>query len=268
MARHDDSATGRLDRSGLDRAGLDRAGLDRAGLDRSGLDRSGLDRAGLDRRVIVQAAIRSIDRNGAPGLTMRGLGQQLGVEAMALYRYVDGRDDLLEAVVATLLAGLDQDLDTNLIKTWQGYLQAFAHAVRRIAVDHPAAFPLVAARHRTTPWLRPPLRSLELVEVFLTTLSGYGFTDRQVVGVYHAFSSFLLGSLLLESAYRGATPSPIDEQTRNRQAAAPPSNGHVDVTNSPTVTRLRSLLGEDHSEEEFDISLHTMLDRLQTALSD
>ena len=52
-------------------------------------------RQGLDRGVIVQAAIRVIDRNGTHGLTMRGLGQQLGVEAMALYRYVAGREDLL-----------------------------------------------------------------------------------------------------------------------------------------------------------------------------
>ena len=27
---------------------------------------------------------------------MRGLGQELGVEAMALYRYVNSREDLLE----------------------------------------------------------------------------------------------------------------------------------------------------------------------------
>jgi len=40
----------------------------------------------LDRYVVVQAALRFIDRNGAQGLTMRGLGQNLGVEAMSLYR--------------------------------------------------------------------------------------------------------------------------------------------------------------------------------------
>ena len=60
---------------------------------------------GLDREVIVRAALDSIDRNGSQGLTMRGLAQDLGVEAMSLYRYVAGREDLLEAVVAVLLEG-------------------------------------------------------------------------------------------------------------------------------------------------------------------
>ncbi len=121
---------------------------------------------GLDRDTIVRAALESIDRHGAQGLTMRGLGQDLGVEAMSLYRYVSGREDLLEGVVAMLLEGIHVAVDDRLGGTWQGYLQALANAVRQIAVDHPAAFPLVATRHPAAPWLRPPLRSLELVEDF------------------------------------------------------------------------------------------------------
>jgi AcrR family transcriptional regulator len=122
---------------------------------------------GLDRGVIVQAAIRSIDRSGTQGLSMRGLGQQLGVEGMALYRYVAGREDLLEAVVCTLLDGLAQDLDKNLVTTWHGYLQAFAQAVRQIAVQHPAAFPLVATRHPAAHWLR--MTSAQLTSEDLTS---------------------------------------------------------------------------------------------------
>jgi AcrR family transcriptional regulator len=223
----------------------------------------GASRKGLDRAVIVQAALQAIDRDGAQGLTMRGLGQDLGVEAMALYRYVTGREDLLEAVVAVLLDGLDQDLDDQLTETWQGYLQALAHAVRRIAVEHPAAFPLVATRHPAAPWLRPPLRSLELVEDFLTTLGGHGFTDEQVVGTYRAFSSFLLGHLLLESAARGAETSPIEEPLNEGGAQVPSQDSQIDLAGSPTVARLRPLLSEDHSSEEFEISLETLLDRLE-----
>lgn len=50
----------------------------------------------LSRTVIARAAVSYIDRHGLQRLTMRGLGQELGVEAMALYRYVNGREDLLE----------------------------------------------------------------------------------------------------------------------------------------------------------------------------
>lgn len=221
----------------------------------------------LNRQLIVQAALRYIDQHGAQGLTMRGLGQDLGVEAMALYRYVAGREDLLEAVVTDLLDGLRDDVDEQLAETWQGYLQALAHAVRRIAVDHPGAFPLVATRHPAAPWLRPPLRSLELVEDFLNTLCRHGFSDEQVVGTYRAFSSFLLGNLLLEAAVRGAQTSPIEVPLDEGDAQIANQDGEVDLSGSPTVSRFRPLLSEDRSAEEFEISLETLLDRLEMSLS-
>jgi TetR/AcrR family tetracycline transcriptional repressor len=222
---------------------------------------------GLDRAVIVAAALSYIDQHGAQGLTMRGLGQELGVEAMSLYRYVHGREDLLEAVVTYLLEGLRQNLDGQLAETWQGYLQTMAHAVRRIAIEHSAAFPLVATRHPAAPWLRPPLRSLELVEDFLATLSGHGLRDEQVVGAYRSFSSFLLGQLLLEAAVRGAETSPVEVPLDEGHAQVPSDDGRVDLSRSPTITRLRGLLSEDRSREEFEISLETLLDRLEMSLS-
>ena len=90
--------------------------------------------------MIVRAALESIDRHGSQGLTMRGLGQQLGVEAMSLYRYVSGREDLLEAVVAMLLEDIHVDSDDRLGGTWQGYLQALAHSVRRSRWTIPPRF--------------------------------------------------------------------------------------------------------------------------------
>src|SRR5918993_5524221 len=57
----------------------------------------------LSRRVIVEEAIAVIDDQGLTALTMRSLGGRLGVEAMALYRYVNGREDLLEGVVDDLV---------------------------------------------------------------------------------------------------------------------------------------------------------------------
>jgi TetR/AcrR family tetracycline transcriptional repressor len=222
---------------------------------------------GLDREVIVQAAVGFIDRHGAQGLTMRGLAHELGVGPMALYRYVTGREDLLEAVVAELLEGVRHDLDEELAQTWQGYLQTVAHAVRRIAVEHPSAFPLVATRHPAAPWLRPPLRSLDLVENFLSTLSGLGFSDKQVVGAYRAFSSFLLGQLLLEAATHGAATSPIEVPFDEGGAQLPNADGQLDLGNRPAAARLRPMLSEDHSEEEFEVSLEMLLDRLEMSLS-
>jgi AcrR family transcriptional regulator len=221
----------------------------------------------LSRDLIVQAAISSIDRHGAQGLTMRGLGQDLGVEAMALYRYVTGREDLLEAVIAKLLGGVRQSLDHRLTESWQGYLQALAHRIRAIATDHPGAFPLIATRHPAAPWLRPPLRSLELVEDFLDTLLRHGLTEGQVVGAYRGFTSFLLGTLLLEVAQRGAESSPIEEPLDEGHAQIPNDDGRLDLSEKTTILRFRHLLSEDRSAEEFEVALETLLDRLELELS-
>ena len=221
----------------------------------------------LDRQVIVRAALRSIDEFGAQGISMRRLGHELGVEAMSLYRYVTGREDLLEAVVAELLSGLTDRLDEQLDQSWQGYLQSLAHEIRRIALEHPNSFPLVATRHPAAPWLRPPLRSLEVVEDFVTRLSGHGFRDEQVVGAYRSFSSFLLGQLLLEAAIRGADTSPVEVPVDEGDADIPNEDGEVDLSGTPNTARLRPLLSEDHSAEEFESSLEALLDRMELSLS-
>jgi hypothetical protein len=139
--------------------------------------------------------------------------------------------------------------------------------VRQIAVDHPKAFPLIATRHPAAPWLRPPLRSVEVVDTFLTTLIGHGFTDAQAVDAYRSFSSFLLGQLLLESAVRGAETSPVEEPLDEGGADIPEGDGHVALDAASEVRRLRALLSEDRSDEEFEVSLEVLLDRLDRELS-
>lgn len=222
---------------------------------------------GLDRATVVRAALSSIDRHGAQGLTMRGLGQELGVEAMSLYHYVTGREDVLEAVVTSLLDNVTDRLDEDLSQTWQGYLQTLAHTIRDIALAHPRAFPLVATRHPSAPWLRPPLRSLEVVEDFLTTLGGFAFSDDQVVDAYRSFSSFLLGHLLLEVALHGAETSPVEEPIDEGGAQIPNRDGTVELPADSEVSRLRTKLSEDHGAEEFDTSLEMLLDRMELTLS-
>jgi AcrR family transcriptional regulator len=61
----------------------------------------------LNRERIVVTALAFIDDQGLPGLSMRRLGTMLRVEAMALYRYVPGREQLLDAVVERIVDGGD-----------------------------------------------------------------------------------------------------------------------------------------------------------------
>ncbi len=224
-------------------------------------------RPGLNRKLVVSSALSYIDTHGAQKLTMRALGTSLDVEAMSLYRYVSGREDLLEGVVAHLLEGLEDNLDEHLSETWQGYLQTFAHEVRRVAVEHPLAFPLVATRHPAAPWLRPPLRSLSLVENFLRTLIDHDFSDSAAVHTYRVVSSFLLGHLLLESVVRGAETSPAELPLNEGKATIPEADADLDLHAVPTVLRLRAALSEDHSRQEFEIGLETLIERIEFHLS-
>src|SRR3712207_1460150 len=81
----------------------------------------GTGRAGLDRRRVLGAAIEFIDQQGLDALTMRRLGAHLGVEAMALYRYVPGRENLLDGVVESVIDELYGDPDVHLAAShgWQ-----------------------------------------------------------------------------------------------------------------------------------------------------
>src|SRR5215218_4089540 len=52
----------------------------------------------LSRELIVDRARATVEREGAEGVTLRGLARDLGVTAPALYAYVADKQDLLAAV--------------------------------------------------------------------------------------------------------------------------------------------------------------------------
>jgi AcrR family transcriptional regulator len=217
-------------------------------------------RVRLDRERIIAAASSYIEEHGLAVLSMRKLGTELGVEAMTLYRYVPGREDLLDLLVESIVDEMYTDPDV--LQTpehgWQDFLQRLAHGVRRIAIAHPRAFPLVASRPTEAPWLRPPLRSLRWVEAFLHGMTTEGFTDDQAVAAYRAFTSFLLGHLLLEVSVLGADVGPLDVLDEDNQTA----KSEDDVSEFPLVKRMSTSLAEDHSAVEFEESLENLIDRL------
>lgn len=214
----------------------------------------------LDRETILNEAVRFIDANGREKLTMRRLGAELGVEAMALYRYVPGREQLLDGVVEVVMNELNEaQVAPNVFDSWQEYLQQTAHEVRAMASQHPRIFPLVASRPPAAPWLRPPLRSLRWVESFLEGLAHYGFSRDASVVVYRAFSTFLLGHLLLESS--------------NSLPGAPETSPEDDLeifeTNDlsayPRTLELKPQLAEDEFDEEFEGALEDLINRVALA---
>lgn len=228
-------------------------------------------RPGLSRERIITTAIDFVDKRGLTGLSMRRLGQELGVEAMSLYRYVNGREDLLEGIVDQMVAELHLRSDNALLDSssgWQAYLQWLAHGVRSLAKDHPKVFPLIATKHPAAPWLRPPLRSLRVVEDFLTTLISHGFDDDRAVQAYRAFSGFLLGHLLLEATLLGADAGPAEEPLDEGGSDVPNADQKLDLDAFPQILRLEARLSEDHAAAEFEQALEDLLDRLDRFITE
>jgi AcrR family transcriptional regulator len=63
----------------------------------------------MSRELVLDAALRIIDRDGVDGLSMRRLGHALGRDPMSLYRYAATKTALLDGVVELVLADLRVD---------------------------------------------------------------------------------------------------------------------------------------------------------------
>jgi TetR/AcrR family tetracycline transcriptional repressor len=268
---------------------------------------SGGRRRRLTLESIVAAALALIDEQGIGAASMRAVASRLGVRAMSLYKHVENRDALFDAVVERIVDELNDDpkVQTEPVDGWRDYLHAMAHGVRRYARAHPHAFPLVATRPPNAPWINPPLRSVRWVERMLAALSGEGFTDEQVLFSYRVFNSFLLGFLLLEtSAMTLQDPKPGDgsfatgsiqsdsdaaessdpvpgglspaRTPEAREAIADADTPHqlldpagdVPAEEFPTVHRLAAGLAEDRWGDEFEAALEAMLNRIAMTVSD
>lgn len=226
-------------------------------------------RTPLSKPLVVSTAVALVERSGLASLSMRKLGVALGVEAMSLYRYVPGRSELLDEMVDFLIDRVTQDADVVEASSagWQDYVQRLAHGVRAVALQYPNCFPLVASRPPEAPWLRPPLRSIEWVEMFLAGLSSAGFSDEAAVRAYRAFSSFLLGHLLLEVAALGADVGPMDFLVTDAEADGSAS-GAFALAELPMIKRMRAKLSEDHAAVEFEESLENLLERIAQTRSE
>jgi hypothetical protein len=82
-----------------------------------------------------------------------------------------------------------------------------------------------------------------VVEDFLSTLVARGFTDDGAVAAYRAFSSFLLGHLLLEVSAQGADVGPVAQ-------ADPDDKPTTDLSQYPRLKALEAELSQDHSAAE------------------
>jgi len=115
----------------------------------------------LKKEQVLGAALALIDRDGLDSLTMRRLGEELGVEAMSLYRHVPSKTALLDGVHEAVLDTMELP---PLTSNWRDDARALALAFRAVLRAHPNTLVLFATRPAVTPG------SLHHVEHALTLL--------------------------------------------------------------------------------------------------
>ncbi|MFT3913035.1 MAG: TetR/AcrR family transcriptional regulator C-terminal domain-containing protein [Anaeromyxobacteraceae bacterium] len=149
-------------------------------------------RAPLDRARVLRAAIALADAEGLGALSMRRLGDALGVEAMSLYNHVAGKDDLLNGIV-DLVGGEFGVPDAG--SAWQEALRTRARAARRVLLLHPWAPGLIEAR------VDFGSARLPIFEALIGILRGAGFSIEATYDALILLDSFIYGFVLQEVSW-------------------------------------------------------------------
>ena len=90
----------------------------------------------LNRDVVLRTAVAFADEDGIEALSMRKLGQRLGIEAMSLYNHVRNKDDLLAGMVDVVVSEFGVPKDHS---DWRTSIRPVAEAIRTALLRHPWA---------------------------------------------------------------------------------------------------------------------------------
>ncbi len=89
----------------------------------------------LTKKRIIDAATALIEREGLSAFTMRSLGKELGVSAMAIYGYFPSREDVLRAVITQFMASLNTVPIPG--ERWDDTLRRTMHSIMYTNLAHP-----------------------------------------------------------------------------------------------------------------------------------
>jgi AcrR family transcriptional regulator len=142
---------------------------------------------------VLQAAIALADDGGIESLSMRKLGQALGVEAMSLYNHVAKKDDILAGILELVLGEIEVPSPEV---GWKTALRRTAISAHEVLLRHPWACSLMHSPAAACP---PRLRWMEAV---LATLRTAGFSPEMTHHAYHALDSHITGFTLWQVSFQ------------------------------------------------------------------
>ena len=205
----------------------------------------------LDRDRVLRAAIALADEGGLDSLTMRKLGEALGVEAMSLYYHVAKKDDILDEIVDLIFSeiGLPSGGD------WKEGMRRRAFSARAVFNRHPWAIGLVETRSSPGP------ASLRHHDAVIGSLRRGGFSNELAAHAYFLLDSFIYGFVLQEVAL----PVKTEEQVRVT-AEATLQRMADDYPHLAELTREHVLQPGYDFGQHFAFGLELILDSLQQLL--
>ena len=201
---------------------------------------------------MLLAAIALADEAGIDTLTMRRLGDAVGVEAMSLYNHVANKDDLLDGMIDLVFAEIELPSSDE---DWRSAMRRRALSVRQTLSRHRWAIGLMESRSSPGP------ATLRHHDTVLGCLRRAGFSVELAAHAFSALDSYIYGFALQERNLPFDTPEETVELAQAIMAQVP-----ADEYPHLAELTLQHVLqpGYDYGEE-FEYGLDLLLDGLERA---
>jgi AcrR family transcriptional regulator len=206
-------------------------------------------RTPLSRERVLRAAIALADQSGIESLTMRRLGQQLGVEAMSLYNHVANKDEILDGIVDLVLG----DIGVPPTGTdWKTAMRARAISAHEVLLAHPWAALQIMSRFNIG------LGMTRYLDSTLGRLREGGFSIEGALDAWHTLDSHIYGFTLQELGL------PFEAEEASQVSAD--VLGQLSGADYPHVVEVITHVMQSGRVEDFEFGLDLILDGLQRIL--
>ena len=138
----------------------------------------------LSKERVLRTAVDLADRGGTEAVSMRKLGQELGVDAMSLYHHVKDKDDVLDGIVDVVVGEIELSLPGA---DWKTALRRQVIAARRVMLRHPWAPRVIESRTEPGP------ATMRYMEAVLAIIRDGGFPLDLAHHAMHVLGSRVLG---------------------------------------------------------------------------
>jgi AcrR family transcriptional regulator len=148
-------------------------------------------RTRLSRERVLRAAVAFADESRLDSLSMRKLGEALGVEAMSLYNHVANKDDLLDGMIDIVFSEIDLPSGGT---DWKAAMRQRAISAREVLTRHRWAIGLMESRTSPGP------ATLRHHDAVIGSLREGGFSIALAAHAFSALDSYIYGFVLQEAS--------------------------------------------------------------------